>query len=620
MASRKKSLKKKKSTAPATRRATPAVRVVPKEPLSTRSTALWGLALALVALLLYLPSHDYDFVYDDDAVIKDNRYVKSGWDGLGDIWTTSYFQGYNESINARAYRPIPLSSLAIERALFDTPQAANANVLDWTPNPHIYHRTNLLYYSLTIFILFGFLSKLLRRYHPLIPIAITLLFAVHPLHLEVVANIKSRDTIFGFLGWAAAAWMLLKFYDRHRYGWLAGALVAFAFGLFSKEEIITTLAVIPVMLYVFRKETPLKTLLYLAPFVVLTIIYLAIRSNIVGGLNAGVTLTELDNSLLATNGPAERIPSNLKILGLYLWQSVWPYTLLSDYSYGAVPNTTFADWRPWVSLVAYLALGAAAMYGVWKRRLYGFGAYYYLVAISIFSSVIITNVSIYNDRFLFNGVLGILCLLGYGLHRLLRPQREGQALAGAEFVKANFLPIGLLLVLTTLCVVRVYTHLPYWTDRYALFAHDSAAMPNNARMLKNHGGSLARLALAEPDKAKQKELAQEGIEVLERALASYDRMATGHVHLGNLYFILGDYNNAERAFNNALRHHPSNKFAKSSLANVYGRQGKYAAGIELMNSIPTQYLVANDYNLLYWLHDRNGDVQLAAKYKVMGGR
>ena len=609
MAKRKTTAAAKQRPAPAARKA-PARRV-PAEPLSKMGTVLWGMALALLAVLLYLPSHDYAFVYDDDAVIKNNVYVKEGFAGLDKIWTTTYFQGYNENINARAYRPVPLTTLAIERALFDEALPAGASVRDWTPDPHIYHRTSLLYYGLTIFVLFGFMAKLLRRYHPLIPIAITLLFALHPLHLEVVANIKSRDTILGFLGWAAAGWLLLKFYDRHRYGWLVGALLAYAVGLFSKEEILTTVAVIPVMLYVFRRVTPLRGLLYLAPFLAVALTYLLIRSGITGGLNEGVELTRLDNSLLAAEGPAERIPSNLKILGLYLWRAVFPNVLLSDYSYGTVPNTTFADWRPWVSLVAYIGLAAAAIYGVWRRKLYGFGAYYYLVAISIFSSIIITNVSIYNDRFLFNGVLGICCLVGYGLHRLVKP-----AHTGIDFFRHNWLPVGLLAGLSALCIIKVTDHLPYWQDRYALFAHDAAAAPNNARMLKNHGGSLARLALAETDPTRKRELAQEGVAVLTRALANYDRMATGHVHLANLYFVLNDYNNAEKYFRSALAIDGNNKFAKTNLANVYGRQGNYAAGIELMNSIDERLWTRNDYVLAAWLHERGGDSTLAAKYRA----
>ena len=608
---KRKTTARKKAPRPAAPRRPKKKRTVPVEPLGTRATLLWGVAIALLALLLYAPSHDYAFVYDDDAVIKDNVYVKEGFGGLGKIWTTTYFQGYNENINARAYRPVPLTTLAIERALFDEKLPAGSNVRDWTPDPHIYHKTSLLYYALTILFLFLFLAKLLRHYHPFIPIAITLLFALHPIHLEVVANIKSRDTILGFLGWAAAAWLLLKFYDRHRYGYLAAALLAYGVGLFSKEEILTTVAVIPVMLYVFRREKILHSLRYLAPFLLVAGIYLAIRTAITGGLNAGVELTELDNSLLAADGPAERIPSNLKILGLYLWQSCWPQVLISDYSYGTVPNTTFADWRPWGSLIAYLALASAAIYGMRKRTLYGFGAYYYLVAISIFSSIVITNVSIYNDRFLFNGVLGICCLVGYGLHRLLRPEAQGKA-----FFVQNWLPVALLAVVSALSIIKITQHLPYWQDRYALFAHDVSVAPNNARMLKNHGGSLARLALAETDPTRKRELAEAGVAVLSRALDSYHRMATGHVHLANLYFVLGDYNNAEKSFKDALSIDGNNKFAKTNLANVYGRQGNYAAAIDLLNSVDQRLWTKNDYTLAAWLHRRNGDTQLAAQYEA----
>ena len=59
----------------------------------------------------------YD-VYDDASVIESNRFVKMGWEGLGEIWSTSYFEGYNKNIEANAYRPLSLSTFAIEHAWF----------------------------------------------------------------------------------------------------------------------------------------------------------------------------------------------------------------------------------------------------------------------------------------------------------------------------------------------------------------------------------------------------------------------------------------------------------------------------------------------------------------------
>ena len=61
------------------------------------------------------------------------------------------------------------------------------------------HFMNILYYALTVLLLYLLLIKIFRKYHPAFPLIVTLLYLAHPLHTEVVANIKSRDEIFAFL-------------------------------------------------------------------------------------------------------------------------------------------------------------------------------------------------------------------------------------------------------------------------------------------------------------------------------------------------------------------------------------------------------------------------------------
>ncbi|MBI5916549.1 MAG: hypothetical protein HY842_14320, partial [Bacteroidetes bacterium] len=210
----------------------------PHPPIVEALTKRWKLiiagCMAVLAIGVYAPSYNYDFVYDDDAVVRENRFVQQGVKGLDEIWTTSYFQGYEETMNARAYRPVPLTTLALE---FEV----------WGLNATVNHVFNLLFYGLMAFFLFLFLSKLLRKVHPAIPIIATLLFVLHPIHLEVVANIKSRDTMLGFLNFAIAAWLLLIHLDTRKILPLALSVVFYSIGLFSKEDVLTTVAIIPLL-------------------------------------------------------------------------------------------------------------------------------------------------------------------------------------------------------------------------------------------------------------------------------------------------------------------------------------------------------------------------------------
>ncbi|MGK0363127.1 MAG: hypothetical protein ACI85O_000169 [Saprospiraceae bacterium] len=579
-----------------------------------------ALVIGLIGLFLYAPSHNYEFVYDDDAVIKDNRYVKSGTDGLGKIWTTTYFMGMNESINARAFRPIPLTTLALEVEFLDNKPDTAFEQKNWTPNPAIYHRTNLLFYGLTGFFLFFFLARMFKDYHYILPIIVTLLFVLHPIHVEVIANIKSRDTLLGFLNFAIAGWFLLKSVDSRKMNYLIPSLFFYFIALFSKEEVITFLAIIPAILYFFREMDWKKIVLYTAPFLGAVVIYLIIRTNIVGGLNAGVKLGILDNSLLATDGILERSASNLQVLGYYLLHTVFPHPLISDYSYSTLPNINWNTWQPYAALVTNLGLVAAMFHGLRKKALYAFGILYYFATVSIFTSLIITNVSAYNDRFLYSPVLGIMIVIGWGLYQLMTVKdEEGKfSLPIVSVLSKNILPIGIALILAALGIWKVSSHLPKWENRFVLFEHDMKLCPNNARLLKNHGGSLSRLALKElRGSEKRRELATEGVEVLTRALDIYERIPTGWIHLANCHVFLNENTKAEAAYRKALEFNPGNHYATVNLANVMYRLRKYQQAVNMLEALPKLNFTKGDYNLLSLAHEKAGNNGKAAEYRKL---
>ena len=581
-----------------------------QEAIPTRWKLIIAGVLALLALAVYGPSYNYDFVYDDDAVIKENRYVQQGVGGLGKIWTTTYFKGYDETINARAYRPIPLTTLALEYEV-------------WGLNSTVNHLFNLLFYGLTAFFLFLFLSKLLRGYHPALPIIVSLLFILHPIHLEVVANIKSRDTMLGFLGFILAGWFLLKHTDSRRILPLVLSLLFYSIGLFSKEEVITTVAVIPLMLWFFRDYKPGRVLMATVPFVSAVVIFLIIRSNIAGGLNEGVTLTKLDNSLLGADGISQRWASNLLVLGNYLLKTVFPHPLISDYSYITLPLVNWDDWRVYASLLGNLALLGLGLHGLIKRKIYGFAALYYFITVSIFTSIFITNVSAYNDRFLYSPVLGVCMLAGWLISTLIKKDEPVEGVSPiAGFFKLNFVPVAIAALLAALGIFKIESKLPVWKDRYALFENDVKLAPYNARMRKNYGGSLARKAVEYQESAPDvmTQYATQAIHQLDTALAIYNDIPTGHIHKGNMHLLLGEYEQAETSFRTALELAPRNYFAMTSLGNVFYRMGRYEEAIKLLEAIDVNLRKQNDYYMLYLAYSRVGNTAKAEEYRKLSGR
>ena len=242
---------------------------------------------------------------------------------------------------------------------------------------------------------------------------------------------------------------------------------------------------------------------------------------------------------------------------------------------------------------------------------------------TIFSNIITTNVSVYNDRFLYNAVFGLCLLVAWGLYLLMKTTEDGHFIKNiGTFFKKNALPLALLGVLLAASIVKIETHLPLWKDRYGLFVHDAAAAPNNARMRKNNGGSFARLAVENQttDINLAREYARKAIPELEAGLAIYDRMETGHTHLGNMYIILGDLDNAERALKRALEIFPRGHYSKTSLANVLYRQQKYQESINLLESMPKERFTQSDYYLMYLGYAKVGDSAKMEEYRKLSGR
>ncbi|MBI5916941.1 MAG: tetratricopeptide repeat protein, partial [Bacteroidetes bacterium] len=383
-----------------------------------------------------------------------------------------------------------------------------------------------------------------------------------------------------------------------------------------------TVAIIPLLEWLFREMKLRKIIVATAPFAAAAVVYLVVRSNILGGLNEGVELTELDNSLLACQGFAERSASNILVLGYYLLKTVFPHPLISDYSYLTLPIVNWDDWRVYLALLANLGLLALGLHGFFKKKIYSYGALHYFITVSMFTSLIVTNVSAYNDRFLFTPVLGICLILAWLISFLIKKTDGENQNPFAAFFKHNFVVVAIVAVLAAVSIYKIADHLPYWKDRFALFEHDATLAPNNARMRKNHGGSLARLAVEaqENDPNAAQQYATKAIKELDAALAIYNNIPTGHIHRGNMYIILGEYDKAEESLKLALEQNPGNYFAITSLGNVLFRTAKYEEAVKLLETIKPAYRKPNDFYMLSLCYDRLGNTQKAVEYRQKSGK
>ena len=161
-------------------------------------SALWirRALLVVFAFVLYGNTLGHQFTQDDAIVIYDNIYTQKGFSGITDILTTDTFSGFfqdqNKSnlVSGGRYRPLTLIFFAVLWQFF--------GATTW-----IYHLASVLSFTLLGLVLHKLLSLLFDEEHSASLLdksfLISLLFLAHPIHTEVVANVKGMDETFCLL-------------------------------------------------------------------------------------------------------------------------------------------------------------------------------------------------------------------------------------------------------------------------------------------------------------------------------------------------------------------------------------------------------------------------------------
>src|ERR1700722_1364838 len=162
--------------------------------------------LFLLCFLLYGNTLHNEYAFDDPIYTTGNTYIVKGFSAFKDIFDKGSLAGVSGE-KIKQYRPLALLNFMAEVSLFGF-------------NPHVSHFFNVLLFAFTVVLLYFFLQKILNEtehstlhYKREIIIAATLLFAFHPVHTEVVANIKSRDEILGLLFGLLSFYFLMMYQE-----------------------------------------------------------------------------------------------------------------------------------------------------------------------------------------------------------------------------------------------------------------------------------------------------------------------------------------------------------------------------------------------------------------------
>lgn len=456
---------------------------MPVSAVGARGT--WAL-LAAAAALPYLNALPNAFTLDDYGLIVGNVHV-AAFD-LARMWGGDYWSGFQD-LRSGLYRPLTLTTFALERALFG-------------PSPQACHVANLLLHVAATLLMW-------RLFAPLAGAAVAAwgaaVFAVLPAHSEAVIAAAGRADLLA----GVACLACLALWDSGGGGRRAATGAGlFALALLSKEQAVVVPGLLA-CLHLFRRahgalpRWPWGTYGLAAGVLAL---YLGARWAVLGGLGP-VPVEPLDNPLVLLQTPA-RIVAALAVLARYARLLVLPARLSADYSFAAIPvaDLSAAQAAAGLALAALVAAGLVRF--ARHRDVPGLALAWTAIAFALVANLFVTVGTIMAERLTYLPSVGFALGVGWAL----------QALGARVGARAATTALATLVLAGG---ARTSARCGDWRDDLTLWRATVAAVPNSARAREGLGSALrARGALAEAEGEYR------------RAVAIYPRYDTSHYNLG----------------------------------------------------------------------------------------
>lgn len=575
-------------------------------PVAPSPVRKYALLLFVVSILLYGNTLQHSYTQDDAIVITDNMFTTQGIKGIPGILKYDTFYGFfkvpgkDRLVAGGRYRPFSLITFAMEIQLFGQ-------------SPFVGHAVNILLFALTVVLFFYTALRLFPTDNygtgaVYAALAAALLFAVHPIHTEAVANIKGRDEILALAGSLGALYLSLGALRTGRYsGHLAGALCLF-FGLLSKENAITFLALIPLGLWVAGETQMSRVLRAMIPYLVAAGIFLFMRGAVVGWGSGEQPMEFMNNPYLKLESGrfvpfagSEKLATVLFTLGKYVQLLVFPLILTHDYYPRHIDLMTFGNGWVWLSVLVYILLLVIGYVGLRKKKPYAVAIWFYLIPLSIVSNLVFPIGTHMAERLLFMPSVGFVLAVGWWLFPVQNGTVPG--LSGRlVLLAAVALPLG----------IRTITRNQVWKDNFTLFTTDVRTSLNSAKLQNAVAGIQLDKSQELTDSTAKESMIREAIGHATKAVALHPFYANAYLLRGNGHYYLKKYEEAVQDYRQALAVSPGYQEALDNIPVALREAGRFAG--EVRGDLPRAIALlkeadsakSNDYETLRLLGIAHG--------------
>ena len=364
-------------------------------PGSTRagSDLKWAFLIVVVCVLVFANSLGGEFVYDDTRQVVQNTLIQDNgliWKALtSDVWA---FKGDGTVVTSNYWRPTFTAWQIVNFRLFGL-------------NPFGWHVMNLILHCGVCVLVFASLRR--WGHSALIAGAITLLFAVHPVHVETVAWISGAPNLLFALAFLGSLWFARSFAETKKSRYLVFCVLLYAMALGAKEIGIVCL---PIYYFVFasvakknkkEKKSQPGTQMPLLTLASVAAIYFVLRWVVLAGFSQPPE---------GAVGLREAILSMPSMFAFYLRQALFPLWMACNYPLEPVSQIGIANFV--IPLIVSLVALAALSYRVKDNRETRLAAALFLLPlIPAMNAAVFNPEQLVHDRYLHLPLLGILMLI-----------------------------------------------------------------------------------------------------------------------------------------------------------------------------------------------------------------
>ncbi len=511
-----------------------------------------GIVLALVAIIAMIAfanGVNGVFVYDDTRQIAENPLIQDG-SRIGealtsDVWS---FRSNDDQPASNYWRPTFVVWLVVNYTLFGL-------------NPFGWHVVNLLLHLIACGLVYGLLRQLgVGRW---ITFAITLLFAVHPVHVETVTWVSGSPDLLMTVPFLGAWWLFLSARETPAPWKLPLAWLLLALSIFSKESAVVLPVVLGVSLFIEERQrgvkrdaAALEVGKRLIPVVVIAVVYFVLRLMVVGQFSQTLPWQWTVVDYLLT------MPS---IFVFYLRQSLFPILIGPSYPLRPVTPDTIGLMNFFVPLIITIAAAVAVWWVSRRGKIQAIGAALFLIPLlPTFHINAFLFEQIVHDRYLYLPLLGMLMMVVPTIAAFLNISMSWERDTRGRLLLGGVLLYALLLA------VQTVRYNAAWTSDLGLWSWAVESDPSSAF----NWGEYGRVMIEE--------------ERLEEARTALDRSisitASVPALLSRADLAVAESRN-EDAYNDLtaiLNSQPNNVSAIMRLAVVYQNAGRLPDAIALL--------------------------------------